>query len=659
MRRSTWPNKGFLLVTMHAPPAFEEEFNAWYDSEHLPERLRVPGFESARRFVCLSGHPRYLAMYDLARPEVLDSPEYLKVAFENSSPWTLRVLQRVRVYRAAGRQIYPGTAVTGASSRVQLLRFRNRPAERGRRDRPRHALQLRGTGRNRASARAGVRGSRQHRLSRLRRAARARRVRARAQSIRFARRRHRPRSTRTLPTDDIDMTPAETEDTKWLVTGTAVRLAHRQVAVQARLARAATGRNHRARPADRRCASSFLAPRRHSVFASRAACRYRNRAQHRCDRVHGMQGDVPQGRHARDAAGRRSRVRERHRRDERERAYSARPAWPRGSSATRTSAWAAPCARCWKPRSRWAAAASAACATSPPGTRSPKRADRLSVRRPMCSRAPSFREGLRCLTSLGPHLRCLDVSHATRRADRPRARSAGGHIHPQPRRRSDRYRPLRRQARRDLHRVAQLHSRAGATARTPTSSSAGWACVCSASTCTKARFRHRRSSSPTHGGRTSRRASKRSAPSARCSRATFRSTREAAAIRRFGMRSSGSRPALRCREASAVQRNRRSHLSAQRLRGRKPHDAAVGRYGSLGRSGRCLSARGGARLLNDSDIMSLIRDNRPSIRRRYCNRQDDLERPSHRARQLPPGVCTSHPDASPKCPPWRQLSSCR
>jgi len=121
-------NKGFLLVTMHAPPAFEEEFNAWYDTEHLPERLAVPGFETALRFVCLSGHPRYLAMYDLAHPQVLESPEYLRVAFESSSPWTRRVLQRVRVYRASGLQVYPGAAITGRSSRVRLVRFRARPA---------------------------------------------------------------------------------------------------------------------------------------------------------------------------------------------------------------------------------------------------------------------------------------------------------------------------------------------------------------------------------------------------------------------------------------------------------------------------------------------------------------------------------------------------
>jgi len=120
-------NKGFLLVTMHAPPAFEEEFNAWYDTEHVPERLAVPGVETALRFVCLSGHPRYLAVYDLTRPQVLDSPEYLRVAFANSSPWTLRVLQRVRVYRAAGQQIYPGSVLTGKCSRLQLVRFRKRP----------------------------------------------------------------------------------------------------------------------------------------------------------------------------------------------------------------------------------------------------------------------------------------------------------------------------------------------------------------------------------------------------------------------------------------------------------------------------------------------------------------------------------------------------
>ena len=65
---------GFLLVLMQPPANVEEEFNAWYDSEHVPERLSVPGVLTAIRFSTVSAAtPRYLAMYDLESEEVLDS----------------------------------------------------------------------------------------------------------------------------------------------------------------------------------------------------------------------------------------------------------------------------------------------------------------------------------------------------------------------------------------------------------------------------------------------------------------------------------------------------------------------------------------------------------------------------------------------------------
>jgi len=117
-------HKGYLLVMMQAPPAFEDEFNAWYDTEHIPERVAVPGFETGLRYVCLSGAPRFLAIYDTKSPEVLASPEYLQVSFENASPWTQRVTSRVKVNRSAGVQIYPGNLLTGHATRVLLLRFR-------------------------------------------------------------------------------------------------------------------------------------------------------------------------------------------------------------------------------------------------------------------------------------------------------------------------------------------------------------------------------------------------------------------------------------------------------------------------------------------------------------------------------------------------------
>jgi hypothetical protein len=120
--------KGFLLVLMQPPPAFEDEFNAWYDTEHVPERVAVPGFESGRRYVCIDGYPKYLAMYDMAHEDVLETEGYKRVSGDRASPWTKRVTSRVKVYRSIGEQIYPGDQVTMPAARATLLRFTGAPA---------------------------------------------------------------------------------------------------------------------------------------------------------------------------------------------------------------------------------------------------------------------------------------------------------------------------------------------------------------------------------------------------------------------------------------------------------------------------------------------------------------------------------------------------
>src|SRR5687767_8126251 len=117
-------NKGILLVTMEPPAAIEDEFNDWYDSEHVPERLSVPGFETALRFVCIDGWPRYLALYDLAYPEVLTEDAYKRIS-NPYTPWTRRLQSKVRgQYRLTGPQVYPGDAISGTCARLTLLRFR-------------------------------------------------------------------------------------------------------------------------------------------------------------------------------------------------------------------------------------------------------------------------------------------------------------------------------------------------------------------------------------------------------------------------------------------------------------------------------------------------------------------------------------------------------
>jgi hypothetical protein len=97
-----------LLLTLTAPPAgMEEEFNAWYDTEHIPERLAIPGFRSARRWV--AGRS-YLATYELESAAVLQSPAYL-ARYRNQSPWSRRCLAKcVTFKRWACEQIEPGEA---------------------------------------------------------------------------------------------------------------------------------------------------------------------------------------------------------------------------------------------------------------------------------------------------------------------------------------------------------------------------------------------------------------------------------------------------------------------------------------------------------------------------------------------------------------------
>ncbi|HEV2219960.1 MAG TPA: hypothetical protein VGV08_05330 [Casimicrobiaceae bacterium] len=76
------------VVETDVLPEREADFNAWYDSEHLPGLASVPGTVRAKRYRNVDGHPRYHACYDLVRPETLGSPPWLAV---RATPWSGRV----------------------------------------------------------------------------------------------------------------------------------------------------------------------------------------------------------------------------------------------------------------------------------------------------------------------------------------------------------------------------------------------------------------------------------------------------------------------------------------------------------------------------------------------------------------------------------------
>ena len=123
--------KGLLLAAMNIGGAAADEFHDWYDSEHVPERERVPGFLLCRRWLGADDPRVSVATYDLERVGVLQTPAYLAIGGDNLSPWSKRVTARVeRVMRYEGEQILPGEALPPAEAGGLLLNAMNIAPER-------------------------------------------------------------------------------------------------------------------------------------------------------------------------------------------------------------------------------------------------------------------------------------------------------------------------------------------------------------------------------------------------------------------------------------------------------------------------------------------------------------------------------------------------
>ena len=101
---------GLLMVWVDIAPESEAEYHRWYDEEHIPHLLAVPGFLSAGRYEALKGGPKYLALYELEDNNVLRSAAYLDaVKYRQSSGRERAGPSRTgrNFLRNAYRQIFP------------------------------------------------------------------------------------------------------------------------------------------------------------------------------------------------------------------------------------------------------------------------------------------------------------------------------------------------------------------------------------------------------------------------------------------------------------------------------------------------------------------------------------------------------------------------
>ena len=93
-----------LALWNDVDPALEADYDDWHAREHVPERLTVPGMAWALRYRWIAGAamPRYLTLYGLRDPAVLDGEPYQRLLRE-PTPASRRMLSPSTPSRSASR----------------------------------------------------------------------------------------------------------------------------------------------------------------------------------------------------------------------------------------------------------------------------------------------------------------------------------------------------------------------------------------------------------------------------------------------------------------------------------------------------------------------------------------------------------------------------
>lgn len=85
--------KGMLITLTQVAARDERDFNEWYNREHIDERVNLPGFHRARRYVAVRALPKYLATYECDTVADLATQGYLHL-LANQTPWSKSVMAR-------------------------------------------------------------------------------------------------------------------------------------------------------------------------------------------------------------------------------------------------------------------------------------------------------------------------------------------------------------------------------------------------------------------------------------------------------------------------------------------------------------------------------------------------------------------------------------
>jgi hypothetical protein len=84
-----------MLLWYDITPERIAEHDDWHTRQHFPERVGIPGFIRAQRWVSRPPGPRYFVVYEVTDIGVLSSAAYLN-RLNNPSSWTSRMMPSFR-----------------------------------------------------------------------------------------------------------------------------------------------------------------------------------------------------------------------------------------------------------------------------------------------------------------------------------------------------------------------------------------------------------------------------------------------------------------------------------------------------------------------------------------------------------------------------------
>ena len=97
---SAQPPTVINVITVDVEPEHADAFSRWYNEVHFPEILACPGWIAGRRYECIDGAPRFLAIYDLQDEHLpFSTPEYRSAAGWDDNASHLLGYHGWRVYR--------------------------------------------------------------------------------------------------------------------------------------------------------------------------------------------------------------------------------------------------------------------------------------------------------------------------------------------------------------------------------------------------------------------------------------------------------------------------------------------------------------------------------------------------------------------------------